>query len=75
MAGRKKNVDAFDIIFGQLYFRREFFKKNPQCGGCEHVENWILDWNIYNQVIKEKYCNSCGKYEGAGWDAVDEIVW
>jgi len=75
VAGRKKKVDALNMILGQIYFNRNFFEVSPQCKGCDYAEEWCMDWEMYNRIIRKKYCSECKRYTGAGWDDVDEITW
>ena len=56
-------LDGISIIFGQTYFRKTFFKENPQCKGCLHVDINVMDYQIY-PATKERCCKTCEKYKG-----------
>ena len=74
--GRKKKadakVDAIDMIINQSVFSVCFFKDNPQCRGCEHVEQLYMDFAMYNRWIKKDYCLKCKHY--TGWKYFGEKI-
>ena len=65
MASAKK-LNWIDMLFGNAHFRQEFFLKNPQCVGCEHVESILANWETYNGHISRVFCHGCEKRKKEG---------
>ena len=65
MASAKK-LSWIDMLFGNEHFRQEFFQKNQQCVGCEHVESILANWDSYNRHISREFCCNCEKNKKAG---------
>ena len=62
--GRKKRVNALEMFMNQSVFRIRFFEDNPQCKNCEYVDQWHMDFDVYNKSVKGEHCLECVNYTG-----------
>ena len=56
-------LDGLSLLFGQAYFKRQFYGDNPQCKGCKNIDLLVMDYQIY-PAYKKRHCLTCDKYKG-----------